>query len=106
MALPVWKRTVFAFVPLVVLAGVLEGTVRLAGWDRPALQTLELPEERAGLIQPDRELFWALKPDTHAIWHDTRISINHQGTRGENIEPKQPKELRVLSLGESTTFGT
>jgi lysophospholipase L1-like esterase len=106
VTLPVWKQIVFTLIPLCVLFGALEGVVRLAGWDRPALQTLELPEERAGLIQPDRTLFWALKPDMHALWNNTRISINHQGTRGEDIEPKQPRELRILSLGESTTFGT
>jgi hypothetical protein len=106
VALPVWKRIAFALVPLGVLIVVLEGGVRLLLWDRPALQTLELPEERAGLIQPDRELFWALKPDTHAIWRDTRISVNHAGTRGAEIEPRQPRELRILSLGESTTFGS
>ncbi len=106
MALPVWKRVVFSLVPLCLLVLLLEGGVRLLGWDRPVLQTLDVPEERAGLIQPDRQLFWSLKPDMHAIWQDTRISINHFGTRGAEIESKQPRELRILSLGESTTFGS
>jgi lysophospholipase L1-like esterase len=74
--------------------------------DHPSLQSLPLPEERAGLIQPDRTLFWSLRPDTHAIWQGTQISVNHEGTRGDEIEPKQPGELRILSLGESTTFGS
>jgi lysophospholipase L1-like esterase len=101
----VWKRIVFSILPLVVLVGAAEAVVRLAGWDRPALQTTPLPEELAGLIQPDRELFWSLRPDTHTTWRNTQVSINHQGTRGPDIPPKQPGEFRILSLGESTTFG-
>lgn len=101
-----WKRVVFALVPACLLVGALEGVVRLAGLDRPTLQSFELPEERAGLIQPDRLLFWSLRRDSQGLWRDTEITINHQGTRGAEITAKQPGELRVLSLGESTTFGT
>src|SRR5262245_55625735 len=104
--LPMWKRLLFALVPVCVLLGVLEGVVRIAGLDRPTLQSVPLPEERVGLIQPDTTLFWSLKPNTHAIWEDTQISINSQGTRGEDIPPKVAGEFRVLSLGESSTFGS
>ena len=103
---PLWRRIVFALVPVCVLFGILEGVVRVAGWDHATLQSVPLPEERAGLIQPDQTLFWSLRPDTHAIWQDTQISVNHAGTRGAEIATKQPGELRILSLGESTTFGT
>jgi len=96
---------VFAILPAVLLVGAAEGIVRLAGWDRPTLQTTPLPEELAGLMQPDREFFWSLRPDTHTTWRNTQVSINHQGTRGPDIPAKQPGELRILSLGESTTFG-
>lgn len=103
--LPLWKRLVFSLIPLVVLAATLEGAVRLAKLDRPTIQSTPLPEELAGLIQPDRELFWSLRPDTHMTWRGTQVSVNHQGTRGADIAPKQPGEFRILSLGESTTFG-
>lgn len=104
-ALPWWKRVIFSLIPLVVLAGGIEGSVRFAKLDRPAIQSTPLPEELAGLIQLDRELFWSLRPDTHMTWRGTQVSVNHQGTRGPDVAPKQPGELRILSLGESTTFG-
>lgn len=104
-ALPWWKRLVFSLIPLIVLAATLEGAVRLAKLDRPTIQSTPLPEELAGLIQADRELFWSLRPDTHMTWRGTQVSVNHQGTRGADIAPKQPGEFRILSLGESTTFG-
>jgi lysophospholipase L1-like esterase len=103
--LPFWKRVLFSLIPLVVLAAGLEGAVRLANLDRPAIQSTPLPEELAGLIQLDRELFWSLRPDTHMTWRGTQVSVNHQGMRGADIAAKQPGELRILSLGESTTFG-
>jgi len=103
--LPWWKRVIFSLIPVVVLAAGIEGAVRLAHLDRPAIQSTPLPEELAGLIQLDRELFWSLRPDTHTTWRGTQVSVNHQGTRGADIAQKHPGELRILSLGESTTFG-
>lgn len=103
--LSIGKRIAFSLIPLVVLLGVGETVVRVAGWDRPALQTVPLPEELAGIMRQDRELLWSLKPDTKTTWRNTQVTINHQGTRGPEIAPKQPGELRILSLGESTTFG-
>lgn len=100
-----WKRVVFALVPLCVLVGGAEAAVRWAGLDRPSLQSVPLPEEQAGLLQPDPLLFWSLKPDTSVTWRGAAVSINAQGLRGPAIAAKQPGELRVLSLGESTTFG-
>jgi len=99
------KRIAFALVPLIVLIVIGEVVVRVAGWDRPAFQTVPLPEELAGIMRPDRELFWSLKPDTKATWRNTQVTINHEGTRGPEIPAKRPGELRILSLGESTTFG-
>lgn len=103
--LSIGKRVAFALIPLVVLIVLGEVVVRVAGWDRPALQTVPLPEELAGIMRPDRELLWSLKPDTKVVWRNTRVTINHQGTRGPEIAAKRPGELRILSLGESTTFG-
>jgi lysophospholipase L1-like esterase len=99
------KRIAFAFIPVLVLLIAGEIVVRVAGWDRPAFQTVPLPEELAGIMRPDRELLWSLKPDTRVTWRNTQVTINHQGTRGPDIPAKRPGELRVLSLGESTTFG-
>jgi hypothetical protein len=105
-ALPAWKRLLFALVPLLLLAGVLEGVARVAGWDRPSLHSVPLPEERVGLIEPHPTRFWSLRPETHAVWENTRISVNRQGTRGEDVPDRQPGDLRILSLGESSTFGS
>jgi lysophospholipase L1-like esterase len=103
--LPFWKRLAFSLIPLLVLVLALEAVVRVAKLDRPAIQSTPLPEELAGLMRPDRELFWSLRPDTRTTWRRTQVSVNHQGTRGADIAPKQPGEFRILSLGESTTFG-
>jgi lysophospholipase L1-like esterase len=83
-----------------------EGGARLARLDRPTLGSVELPEERAGLMQSDPALFWSLKPGTRAVWEGARLTVNVQGTRGAEIPPKAPGDIRILSLGESTTFGT
>jgi hypothetical protein len=103
--LSIGKRIAFALIPVLLLLAAGETVVRVAGWDRPALQTVPLPEELAGIMRTDRELFWSLKPDTHVTWRNTQVTINHQGTRGPEIPAKRPGELRILSLGESTTFG-
>lgn len=79
--------------------------MRLAGLDRPAHRSIPLPEETAGIIQPDSDLFWSLKPNLRTEYQGARITTNALGLRGAAIGPKQPGEVRILCLGESTTFG-
>lgn len=85
----------------VALLGLLELGARLIvvepGGDVPA---------QGGYIdllgEPDDLLFWHLKPGLRNV--EGRISTNSLGLRGPEIEPKRAGELRVLSLGESTTL--
>jgi len=51
--------------------------------------------------QYDPNLFWAMRP--HAIIDGS--ALNSLGLRGPEILAKDPGEFRILSLGESTTFG-
>lgn len=50
----------------------------------------------------DHLLFWSLQP--HFEDETGRIRINSQGLRGPEIPARALDELRILSLGESTTF--
>ena len=61
---------------------------------------------RGGYVQVvgrhDELLFWSLRPD----FTDSsgRITINRSGLRGPEVAAKREGELRILSLGESTTL--
>jgi lysophospholipase L1-like esterase len=50
----------------------------------------------------DPLLFWSLRP--HALGPDGVPWVNARGLRGPDMPPKAQGELRILSLGESTTF--
>jgi lysophospholipase L1-like esterase len=52
--------------------------------------------------QPDSLLFWSLRPYAEAP--DGTRWINSDGLRGPEVGVKTPGELRILSLGESSTF--
>lgn len=60
------------------------------------------------VYQPDPVLYWRLKPNQTCftkIGHKP-VRVNAQGTRGPEFQPaKPPNTLRVLSLGDSRTFG-
>ena len=60
------------------------------------------------IYQPDPKLYWKLKPDQDCytkIGHNP-IHINSQGTRGPEFQTKKPAgTIRILSLGDSRTFG-
>lgn len=99
------KRVVFALVPAFLLLGVAELVVRGAGLARPSLQSMELPEQEAGLLQSDPDLFWSLRPGAAVNWKGQVARVNSRGLRGPELAPKADGEFRILSLGESTTFG-
>jgi len=103
--LPVWKLALFSLLPAVALLGAGELAVRLAGLARPSLQSMPLPEEAAGLLRQDPELFWSLRPGARVEWKGHLATINSLGLRGPELGPKRRDEYRILSLGESTTFG-
>lgn len=80
-----------------LLCGVaVELALRLAGYGN-----LEI-------YQPDTKLYWRLKPDQDCYTKIDRkpVHINSQGTRGPEFQPDKPANtIRILSLGDSRTFG-
>jgi lysophospholipase L1-like esterase len=60
------------------------------------------------IYQPDPALYWRLKPNQNCYTKIGRkpVHINSQGTRGPEFSPDKPAgTLRILSLGDSRTFG-
>jgi lysophospholipase L1-like esterase len=60
------------------------------------------------IYQPDPKLYWRLRPNQNCftkIDHKP-VHINSRGTRGPDFAvPKPSQTIRVLSLGDSRTFG-
>ena len=60
------------------------------------------------IYQPDTKLYWRLKPnqDCFTKIDHKPVHINSRGTRGPEFEvPKPAQNIRILSLGDSRTFG-
>ncbi len=60
------------------------------------------------IYEPDARLYWRLRPNQDCFTKvDHRpVHINSQGTRGTEFEtPKPAGTFRILSLGDSRTFG-
>jgi len=100
-----WKVVVFSFVPSVLVLGGAELAVRIWGLADPTIRSMPLPGEYEGLFRADGELFWSLRPGVDLQFQGERVRIGSQGLRGPEIPPKRPGEFRILSLGESSTFG-
>jgi lysophospholipase L1-like esterase len=74
----------------------LEITLRLAGYGN------------VEIYEPDPTLYWKLKPNQVCVTKIDRkpVRINSHGTRGPEFNPAKPAQtLRILSLGDSKTFG-
>jgi hypothetical protein len=95
-----WKR----LLQNLLLSGVvfllcflaLELTLRLMGYGN-----LEI-------YQPDAKLYWRLKPnqDCFTKIDHKPVHINSHGTRGPEFSDEKPAgAIRILSLGDSRTFG-
>jgi lysophospholipase L1-like esterase len=60
------------------------------------------------IYEPDPVLYWRLKPNQRCytkVDHKP-VRVNAQGTRGPEFDPLKPTNtLRILSLGDSKTFG-
>ena len=70
---------------------------RLAGSNKLAV---------SGLDEPDPDLFWRYRPHQDLQWKAIRVRTNAFGLRDrERTRVKPPGVFRILSLGESTTFG-
>jgi len=106
-----WLVTLAA--PAVALL-LLELGLRLFGFEQPRVEvpvvvwndaqdgTLEL---RTALHQADRWSLWAPRPGA-LVSAETGERIGSQGFRGPDpASPREPSVLRVVLLGESSTFG-
>ena len=97
---PHWKRLAqnlaLSLGIFLLCLGGLELVLRLSGYGN-----LEI-------YQPDPSLYWKLKPNQNCytkIGHKP-VHINSQGTRGPEFQiQKPPNTIRILSLGDSRTFG-
>lgn len=86
---------VFAFTLLICFA-ILEITLRFCGYGN-----LEI-------YQPDAKLYWKLKPnqDCFTKIDHKPVHVNSHGTRGPEFPVEKPADtIRILSLGDSRTFG-
>lgn len=127
VAFSVRRKIIFAFVPVVVVAVVLEVGARfLMGYVLPAVGSrgdqfreiltvqFNVPQDEADLlVRYDPDLFWALQPNTpdveihHAgrLWLDP--ATNARGLRDDPlVSPKPPMTVRVLCVGDSCTYGS
>jgi len=100
------RQWLFAIVPALLLLALGEGAARLALLAQPSLRSLPLDPESAGLFRSDPDLFWSLAPNLDRPFLGQRVVTNSLGLRSPEVAAREPAEFRVLSLGESSTFGS
>ncbi|MDP7075728.1 MAG: GDSL-type esterase/lipase family protein [Myxococcota bacterium] len=107
-----WKRRL-ALLVLSVVAGALplglaEVALRLAGYEA----IYDVYSKPSLFWQHDALLGWSHTPDSSGVYvgprpwpieFETPITINSLGLRGPDLQPRQPRELRILALGDSRT---
>jgi lysophospholipase L1-like esterase len=99
------KLLIFACLPAILLVVAAEAGLRLANLAVPTFRTIPLPEQMAGILQLDEDLFWSVRPRIHVNYFGAEVTTNSLGQRSPELSPKSPATFRILSLGESTTFG-
>lgn len=98
---PPWGRRLLANLALsccslLVFVALVELTLRLMGYGN------------VEIYQADPLLYWKLKPNQSCYTkvNHQPVHINSQGTRGREFQVVKPANtLRILSLGDSRTFG-
>lgn len=98
----------FSLAVAVLLLVVCDVLVRVSGLDRPQLSTPLMPEfgeQFRAVHRNDDLVFYSLKPSIRERFGPVVVSTNSKGFRSPEFGEKVPGEFRVLSLGESTTFG-
>ena len=100
-----FKLVLFVLLPTIILTATLELSARLFFPTQSSILTLPLPEEYAGLLRMDPDLFWSLKPNLKTTYKNGDLTTNALGLRSKDIYKKEQNEYRILSLGESSTFG-
>lgn len=99
------KIFVFSILPALFLFASAEGLIRAFGWDRPQLYSAPTGDPFNGPARRDVDLIWSLKPNYRVKIEDILYETNSLGLRSPAVGPKKDGEFRILSLGESTTFG-
>ena len=99
------KRILFSLTPLFILIVCSELIFRVTGLASSPVNSPVLPGEARGLYQHDHELFWSMRPGVRIPYQGVTIATNELGLRSGPVRPKRSTEFRILSLGESTTFG-
>jgi len=87
----VLKKILFALTPLVVVLVVVEVICRL-------LPDSDMGKTRAGLVVPDPDLMWTLKPTT-----DSSFATNELGFR--DTPYRADADVKILLLGDSVSWG-
>ncbi|HEX5011464.1 MAG TPA: GDSL-type esterase/lipase family protein [Planctomycetota bacterium] len=97
------RRASLAVGGLLLALLLAELLLRAAGVGRPAaLSPFGTEGAAAGVVVEDPELVYRFKPGVTLL--DT-YRINTLGYRGPEVGPRRPGQLRLLAVGDSTTFG-
>jgi lysophospholipase L1-like esterase len=93
---PLLKNLALSVCTFLLCVAVLEGVLRVLGYGS------------VEIYEPDPVLFWKLKPNQDRFTKVDRkpVHINAHGTRGRDFQDqKPPGTIRIVSLGDSRTFG-
>ena len=73
----------------------------------PQLRSDTQGENTSGMFEFDPLLTWKIRPNLRGTWWDfTSVTTNSRGIRMKReIAAKKPGSLRVITLGDSVTFG-
>ena len=101
------KFTAFCILQVVALLALGETLVRVCGFDKPLAGSIFFGfwDSDDKIHRSDSLLFFSLRPNADARWQGVEVTTNSLGLRCPEIGPKEPNEFRILSLGESSTFG-
>jgi hypothetical protein len=95
-----------AAVSLIGFFGVAELLARRANSEIPERLARADALGMARLEQRDPDVFWRYRPNQDVQWQQIRVQTNAFGLRDRpRTREKPPGVFRILSLGESTTFG-
>lgn len=90
------KKLVFTFIPAILVFGTAELLIRWTG----AAETCSSPMQSSAWVC-DPLLYFRNNPDQIIFGKP----LNSAGFRGREFSPKKPGVFRILSLGDSCTFG-
>ncbi|MGA1871513.1 MAG: SGNH/GDSL hydrolase family protein [bacterium] len=94
-----------SLLPALLFFTIAEVIVRSLSLDKPSIVAGGSGIGPNSFVQSDLALGWALKPNSSFTTQKYSITINSLGLRSPEVQPKKKNEFRILSLGESSTFG-